>query len=405
MQATRKQMIINAVACACALLAQGAHATDSFDAGNSVLSMESITVGSSTYKNVAVKIIGYSVQGVDGGTAQPTSFDAGSSVLRLGTVAVGATSYTNARVQVSAYDLINSGSSATAGTTESPNYVTGLERTAFLNTINQYRSECGLPTLAQNTVLDKVAAGVGLGAVGKSLGGTQNLASNNAYAMPTTVGGLLISYNTTSGDTQAVGSTFAKVVLADPYAMLAVARPYSEVGLANYSVSSVSPVQAKMQVATGNQQRIVPAGTVATMPCANTTTAVPGVVKGVKYAVTYAGAPSDATTTDASFDSLSTRGTPIAVMANPGDTLVIDSASITTGGQNATVVIADSSKPMNGLAATTKVLYSHEGFVYPTDVLQANTSYTVTITGKVNGTAFTKTFSFKTGATIPETLS
>jgi hypothetical protein len=273
-----------------------------------------------------------------------------------------------------------------------------------LRTINQYRTECGLPALAQNTVLDKVASGVGLGAVGKGFAGTRNLASNNAYAQPTTVGGLLISYNTTSGDTQAVGSTFAKVVLADPYALLAVARPYSEIGLANYSVTAVSPVQAKMQVATGNQQRIVPAGTVATMPCANTTAAVPGSAKGVKYSVTYAGAPSDSTTTDASFDSFSTRGTPIAVIANPGDALIIDSATMTTNGQTFTVVIADSSKPMNGLASTAKVLYSHEGFVYPTAVLDANSSYTVTISGKVNGAAFTKTFTFKTGAAIPESL-
>lgn len=386
-------------------LAVQANAIDAFDTSNSTLTLENVTVGSSAYRNVAAKVTGYDIQGVDGGIAQSTTFDAATSQLRLGAVAVGGTNYTNARIQITNYELLNTGSNATAGTTASPNYFTGLERTVFLNTINQYRTECGLPALAQNTVLDKVASGVGLGAVGKSIAGTQNLASNNGYAQPTTVGGLLISYNTTSGDTQAVGSTFAKVVLADPYAMLAVARPYSEVGLANYSVNGVSPVQAKMQVATGNQQRIVPAGSVVTMPCANTTAAVLGSAKGVKYSVTYAGAPSDSTTTDASFDSLSTRGTPIAIIANPGDTLLIDSATLTNNGQSLTVVIADSSKPMNGLAATTKLLYSHEGFVYPTEVLQANTSYTVTISGKVNGAAFTKTFTFRTGTAIPESLA
>lgn len=393
------------IALAIAALAAQAHAVDAFDTSNSTLSLENVTVGATAYRNVAAKITGYNVLGVDGGNAQVTTFDSATNVLRLGTVAVGGSNYTNARVQVTGYELLNSGSSATAGTLASTNYTTGLERTAFLNTVNQYRTECGLPALAQNSTLDKVASGVGLGAAGKGLGGTQSLASTNGYAQPTTVGGLLISYNTTSVETQAVGSTFAKVVLADPYALLALARPYSEVGLANYSVTAVSPVQAKMQVATGNQQRIVPTGSVATLPCANTTAAVPGATKGAKYSVTYAGAPSDSTTTDASFGSQSTRGTPVAVMANPGDTLVIDSASMTINGQDLAVVIADSSKPMNGLAATTKALYSHEGFVYPTEVLLPDTSYSVTISGKVNGSAFTKTFTFKTGAAIPDSLT
>lgn len=392
------------IAISIALLATQTHAIDAFDASNSTLTLENVTVGSTAYRNVAAKITGYNVQGVDGGAAQSTTFDAATSMLRLGAVAVGGSTYTNARVQITGYDLLNSGSNATTGTNGSPNYITGLERTAFLSTINQYRTECGLPALAQNTVLDKVAAGVGLGAVGKGFAGTQNLASSNGYAQPTNVGGLLVSYNTASVDSQAVGSAFAKVVLADPFAMLAVARPYSEIGLANYSVTAVNPVQAKMQIATGNQQRILPAGTVATIPCANTTAAVPGSAKGVQFSVTYAGVPSDSTTTDASFSSLSTRGTPIAVIANPGDTLVIDSATMINNGTSLNVVIADSSKSMNGLAATTKVLYSHEGFVFPSEVLQANTNYAVTISGKINGGAFSKAFTFKTGAPVPESV-
>lgn len=387
------------------LMATQAQAVDAFDTSNSTLTLEKVTVGANTYRNVAVKINSYDVQGVDGGTAKASSFDGSTSVLQLGTVAVGGVTYTNARVQVSSYDLLNSGSNATQGTLSTTTYFTSIERTAFLNSINQYRTECGLPALAQNTILDQVATGVGLGAIGKGFGGTQKLASNANYAQATTVGGLLMSYTTKTADTQALGGAFAGLVMADPYALLTVARPYSEIGLAAYNVTITGTVMQKLQVATGNQQTIVPAGSVLTMPCANTTTAVPGMAKGGTNSVGFAAAPAGSTTTDASFDNLSARGTPIAVMANPGDTLVIDSASMTTNGQSFTVVIADASKPMNGLASTTKVLYSHEGFVYPTEVLQASTSYTVTIAGKVNGAAFTKTFTFKTGSVIPDALS
>lgn len=386
-----------------ATFALSAHAVDAFDSTNNLLTLENVTAGGQTYRNVAVKLDGYQLLGVDGGAAQADAFDTTTSVLTLGSVALSGTTYNNVRAKINGYSLLNAGSSFTTGTLTNSNYLPSSEVGAFYATINQLRTECGLPALMQNTTLGTASASVGIGA-NKGIAGAQNLASNASYSQATTVGALLGTYTTNSTDRASVGKYIAQVAMTDPYAMLALARPYSEIGLTHYVVEVAGVQQRKIQAMTGNSQVIVPAGTVATLPCANTISIAPGTAKTFSYGVTYAAAPMNSSVSDAGFGPNTTNGTPIAVMANPGDALVINSATVSLNGQALSVVIADQNRSVNGVAPTGKALYSHEGFVYPTALLQINTTYTVSIVGTVNGVAFTKEFAFKTGAFIPTSL-
>lgn len=375
-----------------------AGAVDAFDSGNSVLSLETVQVGGTLYRNVAVQITGYNLLGVDGGAAQQTTFDTSTNVLRLGAVALNGTVYNNVRVQITGYNLQNSGSSFTSGTVMAANYAAGTEAAGYLAAVNKARTECGLPALYQNAALD--TASVNVGNTGyTAVGATQNLARNAGYQQADTVGGVGATYGSNSTDKTAVGGYIAKVSMADPGGLLEIARPYSEIGMTSNLGKAGAVNQRGIGVVMGNTQRIVPAGTVVTLPCANSTDAAPGTGYGVN-SVMYAATPMTAGIGNISFGL--TNGVPIAVMANPGDTLRITSAAIVQdNGYQVPVTIFDSTTPVNGWSASYKPINSNEGGVYSTARQAENAGYTATIYGTVNGIAFKKEFTFRTGSAIP----
>lgn len=390
-----------AVALAVATLAwsMGAQAVDAYDPSTQLLTLESVTVGAQTYKNVAVTLSGYSQLNIGGGNPVADTFDPATNLLTMGTVFVGGTAYTNVQVRVDSYTLLSAAGPATADTQVSSSY-TGVSA-AYLSSLNAYRTQCGLPALTQNTRLDATAAVYG------TLGGrAQAAATASNYALPSTVGFVGSDYLSTSSDAGAIGRSQALVALMEPYAMLTLMRPYSEVGISTTTGTKNGMADHKANLAMGNPQtRGIPSPL--TFPCANTTDIPTGVAPTTAGAVSNIGTPAAATATTGWQTSLGGRatGTPIAVFAQPGDNLVIWSATISAGGASVPFIQWDSTRAVGVTTgqfypASWNSLYSYEGLVLPLVPLAANTTYDVAISGTVNGVLFNKAFRFKTGVSV-----
>jgi hypothetical protein len=132
-----------------------------------------------------------------------------------------------------------------------------------------------------------------------------------------------------------------------------------------------------------------------TFPCANTTDVAPNANFYVSNFWYAAAAPTGEFTGIVDDVLNGQQGTPIAVFANPGESLVLTNASVTMRG-GAGVPIT--------LVSADRNLYGYEGYVWPKQNLLPNTTYDVLIFGTINGVAFRKEFPFKTGAAIPFNL-
>lgn len=89
-----------------------AQAVDTFDASTQLLTLDAVTLGSTTYNNVRATVSAYTLLGVDGGTPVADTFDAGTNLLTLGAVTFQGATYNNVRVRINTYTLLSVGSSA-----------------------------------------------------------------------------------------------------------------------------------------------------------------------------------------------------------------------------------------------------------------------------------------------------
>jgi hypothetical protein len=133
--------------------------------------------------------------------------------------------------------------------------------------------------------------------------------------------------------------------------------------------------------ATSLQQKLG-TGKLATWPCAGLTA-----VRGTFAPATESPNPfPDVTDAEVKY------GTPIYIKADEGSKLVVSAASVTKvsdGSALAIRQITQGNDPAGHLGA-------NEVFLVPTSALAAGSSYAVNVTGTLNGTAFTKSFSFST---------
>lgn len=391
-----------------AMMSISAHAVDAFDSGNNVLSLETVQVGGTLYRNVAVQITGYSLLGVDGGSAQQTTFDTSTNVLRLGAVALNGTTYTNVRVQVTGYNIISGGIAATAGNLGGISY-SGTEQAGYAQTLNAARTACGIPALSQNTVLDTASVVTGTGAV--VFGNKQFVAGDNVttartagYALPDSVGNVHSAFVTQTSvnnptdltERTNTGKYVAQVAMTDPYALLTLMRPYTEIGT-NYTFSLYTVRDIKAAFGNAQATRTL-SHQVVTYPCANTTDAVPAYTRYGSSGVSYVATLPGSTVADEHTAYVNSfAGAPIAVYANANESLVLTGASVTPqGGTAVGVELRDSTKIGN------KFMAANEGLIVPLTSMQPNTAYDVVIYGTANGVAFNKNFTFRTGATIPQ---
>ena len=134
----------------------------------------------------------------------------------------------------------------------------------------------------------------------------------------------------------------------------------------------------------GAQEQSLGADVVATYPCDGT--------RGVDYQMNGE-TPNPVPSRNLLVNPI---GHPIYVMVAQGHTLSIDNASVrSAGGTNVTLLPTLIATTDTNAKLTSE---PHVAAIMPSAPLQPNTSYSVLITGKNNGTPFTRQFSFTTGA-------
>lgn len=383
---SKNTFFVHAIALAVATFAPvGAHAVDAFDPTSNLLTLDSVTMMGTTYRNVAVTVNSYSLVGVAGGSPVADTFDPASNTLVLGAVAFQGTTYNNATVKINSYTLRSAAGAGTPGTLATNTY--SGEMAGYLAQLNTYRTQCGIPALSQNTVLEAAAQTLGTGGNTTSV----ELATAFAYVAPSTVGGIRGNYWSNSTNNTLVGQLELQTAMMDYNASLTMMRPYTDVGMVLTLGKAGSINQRGASVLFGNPVSRNTSAPV-TFPCANTTDIAP-YTTGNGGGLSYSGLPATALSSDGTEGPSGREGTPIVVFANPGDTLVLTNAAVTAQG--------GAGVPVTLITGASRTRYGYEGAVWPQQNLLPNTAYDVVIFGTVNGVAFSRSFTFRTGAAIP----
>lgn len=273
----------------------------------------------------------------------------------------------------------------------SPQYAASSTQLAAFNLLNQQRQQCGFPALQDNSILDQAAQAhadyMGLnngtitdtevagnaGFTGITYG---DRAVHFGYPQSVYAGGVSEGYytNATLSNAQ-YGQNLVYGWLSGVYHIAVGVWPVTAIGVGINSTTFNGFPEIHATLSIANLQPM-PGNTPLTYPCQGTT--------GVPYQ-SLGETPSPPNTSGA-------WGTPVAVAGNPSDTIVLQAGTMTdASGHVIALQLLDSANDPN------KLLPAFEGVAYPATPLTANTTYAVSLTGTINGTAFSRSFSFTTG--------
>ncbi|CAE6956673.1 CAP domain-containing protein [Paraburkholderia domus] len=285
---------------------------------------------------------------------------------------------------------------AVTGTLTTPQYAADSVQLASFNLLNQYRQECGFPALQENTILDTAAQNhakyMGLNdvltdsEVSGSAGFTGvtyvDRAASAGFPSSAYGPGVSVTTSTTTGNFSALqyGQQSMYSLLGGVYHADIAAYPSNTVGIGEYetqvSSGSYQFTDSWLSLSLLNTQVQTLANAPLTFPCQGVT--------GVTYKeVGEIPSPPNV--------SSSGWGTPIVVMGNITDVIVLQTATVAGPSGNVAVQILNSATDPN------KELNGYQAVAYPTAPLTPNTQYSVSLTGTVNGTAFSRSFTFSTG--------
>ncbi|WP_028221564.1 CAP domain-containing protein [Paraburkholderia oxyphila] len=286
-------------------------------------------------------------------------------------------------------------SSPTTGNVSTPQYNANSAQLAVFNTINAQRQQCGFPALTENTLLDQ-ASQAHADYIGKNGGTiTDTEVSGNpgftgaTYADRATaagypgsrvwVAGESAGYYTNGTLTEAAyGTSIATAWASGVYHVGAFVWPATQIGVGWNETTYNGFPEAHGVITPANLQPI--SGSLPLMfPCDGAT--------GVPYKVVGE--------TPTPPNSNGTYGPTLAVSGNPGDTVVLTSGTLTdTSGNVITMQLLNSTNDTN------KLIQPFEARAYSATPLTANTKYSVSLSGAINGTPFSRTGSFTTGNTV-----
>ncbi|MEI7297417.1 CAP domain-containing protein [Paraburkholderia tropica] len=284
--------------------------------------------------------------------------------------------------------------SASTGNVSTPQYAANSAQLAVFNTINTQRQQCGFPALTENTVLDQAAQAHAsyMGQNGGTVTDTEvagnpgftgvtytDRAAAAGFPAASVAGGVSAGFYTNATLTEtAYGEQIAAGWAAGVYHIALTVLPITQVGVGWNELSYNGYPEIQSTVTMGSMQKL--AGTLPlTYPCEGTTD-VPYQVAGES--------PVPPNTSGA-------WGAAIGIEANPGDTIRITSGTLSdTSGNVVALQVLDSSTDTTGL------IKAYEGRAYPAVALSKSTTYTATINGTWNGTAFTRTFRYTTGTRV-----
>lgn len=286
----------------------------------------------------------------------------------------------------------NPSSSGSTGTLSSPQYASGSAELAAFNQLNTLRQECGFPALSENTLLDQAAANhlaymqdnkitpVHTEIQGNP-GYTGATLQQRAQAVGYPFGGV---GEIIDADSSNIGGALAATALTTvPYHAALAFAPFTDFGAA-YGPVVMGPTTTyyTAEITLGYQTRAASYGaTPLTFPCEGAT-GLPTGATGENPTPTINGQA-------VAFPI----GTPILIEGNATDTVLLASGQMTDPSGNViTLDLLDSANDSN-----------HEippwaAAAFPASSLQPNTTYSVTLTGTIDGTAFSRNFSFATGS-------
>lgn len=276
-------------------------------------------------------------------------------------------------------------------TVATPQYGGSSAQLAVFTTLNQYRTQCGFPSVQENTVLDQAAQAhakyMGLNSTVADVDVSTNQGFTGASYVDRAVAagfpssgtgyGVSAGYYTNATLTGAqYGQNLVKTWLSGVYHAAATLYPSGLVGIGEYETTfnGFPQVWGSMSLLNTSTQQM--SGTPLTFPCQGVT--------GVAYTASGE-TPTPPNTTGA-------WGTPITLMGNTSDVLVLQNASITGPSGAVAVQILNASTDPN------KLIQSYEAVAYPVAALQPTTQYSVNLSGTVNGTPFSRSFTFTTGS-------
>ncbi|MGF6265353.1 uncharacterized protein YkwD [Paraburkholderia youngii] len=308
----------------------------------------------------------------------------------------GGSSSTGAATSASAPSSASSPTSASSpvtGTQSTPQYAANSAQLAMFNQVNAYRQQCGFPAVQENTVLDQAAQahamweGLNNAVADNETAGQQGFtgvtyfdrAAHFGFPSDAFGGGVSAAYWTAAAlsETQ-YGQTLVNSWLTGVYHAPIVLTPITKMGVGEYetSLNGFPAAWASLTIADTSIQQLTP-GAPLTFPCQGVTG-----VAGTAHTET----PTPPNTTGP-------WGTPVVVMGNATDTLVLTSGTITDpSGKVINLQLLYSANDPN------KLLQPYQAVAYPATPLAANTTYTVNVSGTQNGKPFTKPpFTFTTG--------
>lgn len=286
------------------------------------------------------------------------------------------------------------------GVTVAPIYAAGSQELAAFNQINGMRQQCGFPAVSENTLLDQAAVNhMGYMADQKISGHYETVTTDPHYTgygpadRMTHVGYAPAGASEViSPDTTGIGGANSVLKLTSvPYHLSAMFYPLSEAGI-SYGALNFGPANPEytLQMDFANNASGTPAApnfssAPLTFPCSGTT--------GVDYESASGESPTPYVNGQPVNLQTNPIGTPITVVGNLNDTVLLTSGvMIAPDGSQTPLNLTDSSNDPN------KNLAPFAAFAFPTNPLQPNTQYSVTLTGTDNGTPFSRNFSFTTGA-------
>ncbi|EKS72521.1 hypothetical protein BURK_003692 [Burkholderia sp. SJ98] len=290
-----------------------------------------------------------------------------------------------------------SGASTPATTTPAnlttPQYPADSFHLAAFNLLNQQRQHCGFPALQENTALDQATAAHAQYLTANDVITDTEVAGNPGFTGATFVDRAAhFGYTSNNGSIGVSGGYYTNATLTEAeYGQLAVysflsgvyhisiaTSPMNTVGIGKVAKTYNGFPQEQFSLNLTNMQPLTTNAPL-TFPCQGTT--------GVAYD-SFGEIPTPPATSGH-------WGTPVSVAGNPTDTIVMQTGTMTdSSGHVIALQVLDSAKDPN------KLVMPYEGVAYPTTPLSPNSQYTVSLTGTINGVAFSRNFSFTTGTAL-----
>ncbi|WP_155651171.1 CAP domain-containing protein [Burkholderia stagnalis] len=303
-------------------------------------------------------------------------------------------------------------SSAVPGTLETPNYDRNSIHTAILNQLNLYRTRCGFPALKQNTILDQAASAHALYQAHAAAHPDAEIAGNTGFTGVTyadraahfgfpknSIGWGVSSDNYYLGSLDPNtpltlrGSQIAKELVSDVYQLASVMFPVDTIGIGEYKTESMQPgrwpwdpmernTHSWISMSLLNTTTQTLAGAPLTFPCEG--------MMGMSYFTYLRQGAGYSEVPPPPHGDLWYSAAPVVVMGNYTDTVRLESASMSSPSGAVNLQILNSDTDPNHRIG------KYQAVAYPPASLNQGTNYSVQLNGTINGTPFSRSFTFKT---------